>query len=445
MTRPGPRGASADGPTVGPRLELSGVAIMGNMGSDRQTPRHHFALLDSIRGLAAIAILVIHVAIFSGGLEPWYGRFVAHLDIGVPFFFLLSAFLLYRPFVHARVTGVDRPSLRAYGWRRFIRIAPAYWVALTVAALLPGMAGALSGNWWVYYGLLQNYPIYSPDGICATDPFRCGIPPAWSLALEVAFYATLPLLVLAMAKWGSNRPNGRWLPRELMVLGGAAAISVSIQSSIPTTDLDVWLFFSPLGRAWWFGLGLALAAVSVWLELRRQEPRAVGWLRAHGNYAPLIGAGLYILAALFLLEPGPSLGFPLVAPSLYVSEYLLAGVIALLFLLPATVGSDGGGIYRTALAHPVLTWLGRISYGVFLWQFPVLITLLDADLVSVWPDQGFQLLLVSTFAGTVACATISYYLIERPLLRRFRSPRRSGQRRASEAPDLASPPMSGGS
>ena len=170
-----------------------------------QAPRSHqqFPLFDSLRALAAISILVVHVGVVSGVFAQWYGRYVAHLDIGVPFFFLLSAFLLYRPFVAARVEGRDYGSLRTYARRRFIRIMPAYWAVLTISAVVPGMAGAFSGNWWVYYGLLQSYPVYTREGECAVDVFRCGVPPAWSLAVEVMFYAVLPLFALLD---GMDRP-----------------------------------------------------------------------------------------------------------------------------------------------------------------------------------------------------------------------------------------------
>jgi len=165
-------------------------------------PKSHqrFPLFDSLRGFAAISILLVHTAIFTGGFsDTWHGRIVAHLDIGVPFFFLLSAFLLYRPFVASRREDRDRPAFSGYARRRFLRIAPAYWAVLTIAAVVPGMAGAFSGNWWVYYGLLQNYPVYTAKGTCAVDTYRCAIPPSWSLAIEVFFYVLLPFFVLLMA------------------------------------------------------------------------------------------------------------------------------------------------------------------------------------------------------------------------------------------------------
>ena len=400
--------------------------------------RRDFPLFDSLRGLAALAILVVHVDILTSGFSTWYGRFTAHLDIGVAFFFVLSAFLLYRPFVAARLSERERPGMARYARRRFVRIAPAYWAALTVGAIVPGLAGAFSDNWWVYYGLLQNFPVFTPEGACATDPLRCGIPTAWSLSIEVLFYAMLPLLVLAMARLGGGRGR-RDLTIEMGLLAVLSAISVYIQARVPQEDLETWLFFSPIGRAWWFALGLALASMSVRMELRPSEPRIIRWIRRRGDLFLIAGVALFVISSLTFLTPSPSLAFQVVPAAEYVAQYLLFGLIAALLLVPAAFGDDGGGFYRRALAHPILTWLGAISYGVFLWQFPVLIGLIDLGLNDLWPARSFVIVLAATFVGTVACAALSYYLLERPLLRRYRSPRRA--RSSGGIGDLASRPV----
>ena len=384
-------------------------------------PIARFPLLDPLRALAAIAVMVVHTSIFSGALDrPVAGRLLAHLDIGVPFFFLLSAFLLYRPFLHARVTGTPRTSFTDYGRRRFVRVMPAYWLALTVAAIVPGVAGAFSGNWWVYYGLLMSFPVYEPTGTCAVDPYRCGISIAWSLSMEVFFYLTLPLYVLAMG-WLARRWRGRWLVLELAAVALLSAISLVIQSSVPRSDLHTWLFFSPLGRGWWFGLGLGLAALSIHFRQRRDEHPVVAWLRRHPGPPVAAGALLYVASALTIFDAQPTLAFPVGDVSDYVIQYVLFGVIAALFLLPAIFGDDGGGLVRRALRHRTLGWLGLVSYGIFLWHFPVLIVLLDAGV------EGFAALTLLTFAGTTCCAALSYYLLERPLMDRVR-------RRPSPAP-----------
>ncbi len=84
--------------------------------------------------------MLVHVGIFTGGFAPWYKQLFAQLDIGVPFFFLLSGFLLYRPMLAARREDC-RGRRSGYARNRFVRIMPAYWVVLTVAAIVPGIAG----------------------------------------------------------------------------------------------------------------------------------------------------------------------------------------------------------------------------------------------------------------------------------------------------------------
>src|SRR3954447_19054048 len=103
---------------------------------DRDRPAH-FPLFDSLRAIAALTVFAIHdiyqVAVNRPQDHAWY-RFGVHLDVAVPIFFAVSGFLLYRPFLSATLAG--RPlSVRAYAWRRVVRIVPAYWVALAVIVL----------------------------------------------------------------------------------------------------------------------------------------------------------------------------------------------------------------------------------------------------------------------------------------------------------------------
>jgi peptidoglycan/LPS O-acetylase OafA/YrhL len=384
----------------------------------RSAPSDHrrFPLLDPMRGMAAIAILIVHTSIFSIGIEnPWYEPFITHLDIGVAFFFMLSAFLLYRPFVSARVLRTRRPSLSVYATRRAARIFPAYWVVLTITAVVPGMVGAFSGNWWVYYGLLQNYPIYSPEGACVTNYFRCAVPPTWSLAVELAFYVMLPFFVLGVEVLRRHYKRLHWLSVEFIAIGAIVVASFVILSTPPDSDLRIWLFYSPLSRGWWFGLGLVLAAISVWIEQRATEPRILIGLRNRPTPYLVAAGGLYVITCLAL--PSTSVSFPLSGQLKFVADYALFGVIGVLLLMPAIFGSDGAGAYRAFLRHPIPTWIGLISYGIFLWQFPVIIALLDLGVLDLIPAFTFPVFLLTTFVCTVACAALSYYGLERPVMR----------------------------
>ena len=111
--------------------------VGGVIAADAQAP--YEPALDGVRALAALAVLVTHVAFTTGAYGAGLpGALLARLDVGVPLFFVLSGYLLYRPHARARVGG--RPALpaRAYLLRRAARILPAYLlVVLVVFTVLP--------------------------------------------------------------------------------------------------------------------------------------------------------------------------------------------------------------------------------------------------------------------------------------------------------------------
>src|SRR4051794_1356756 len=98
-----------------------------------------FPLFDSLRAIAALAIFGTHAYFTLRNNAPGPVRpYAARLEVGVYIFFVISGFLLYRPFVRARLSGSPAPATGAYAWRRLLRIGPAYWIALTLVALWLG-------------------------------------------------------------------------------------------------------------------------------------------------------------------------------------------------------------------------------------------------------------------------------------------------------------------
>jgi len=104
--------------------------------TDAKNPR--LPALDAIRGAAAVAIVIYHAGIVTGFnvLSP-IGALTARLSVGVPVFFALSGFLLYRPFVVARRISGPRVDIRRYYRRRLVRIVPAYWLVIACVVLIP--------------------------------------------------------------------------------------------------------------------------------------------------------------------------------------------------------------------------------------------------------------------------------------------------------------------
>ena len=139
-----------------------------------------FPLFDGLRAIAALGVLTFHSFELSGKLGLGLsGRFAEVAVNGVLLFFVISGFLLYRPYVAAHSHGHGGPSRARYARRRALRIVPAYWTVLTLLAIYPGIRGVFSGDWWRYYGFLQLYSGRTLGG---------GIQVAWTLSVEVSFY-----------------------------------------------------------------------------------------------------------------------------------------------------------------------------------------------------------------------------------------------------------------
>jgi peptidoglycan/LPS O-acetylase OafA/YrhL len=387
-----------------------GVRVPPSASIDRPTPpalapppgHPRFPLIDSLRAIAVVCVVLTHTSSLSHSNDgTWFGPYTARLDVGVTIFFLISGFLIYRPFVHSRLNGARETPLTTFWKRRFLRIFPAYWIALTLLAIAPGLPDVYTQRWWVYYGLFQAY-----------DPswFDKGIGPAWSLSTEVLFYLSLPLYA-----WAASRFLQRRVGLELTLLAGLGALSVAARALVANADRHAAVgqattFGITLGGTFlWFALGMGLAVVSAWLAGRDEGPR---WLLfvARRPWVPwLFAAGCFVLVSRGIGITGRDSQSLTVAQ--VVGEYALYGAVALGLLLPAVFGDDAGGWPRRVLANRALALLGLISYGVFLWHLTLAIKFAGEGVDSFVP------LTLLTLAVSVPVAAASYVAVERPLLR----------------------------
>jgi peptidoglycan/LPS O-acetylase OafA/YrhL len=373
-----------------------------------------FPLLDAMRGIAAGMIVLCHTAgVSTFSVENSLGAYAARLNMGVTLFFLLSGFLLYRPFVAARLQGRPRIRLRDYARRRVLRIVPGYWVALTLLALWPGLAGLWDGDtWWRYYTFTQTY---------WQESTLFGIPPAWSLCVEMSFYVALPFLAAALARLGRGREPRAQVRVELVALVAIALACMSFRTYMQITEGSYVLLNTLLAFIDWFAYGMILAVVSVWWQGREEESRVLGVI-ARRPWLPWLA----FLVPFWFVATQLDLprGFFLVYNSWnYLGEHVLYALCCALLLLPAVFGDAHGGWPRTMLAKPALAWFGLVSYGVFLYHAPLLVELNDAGAVDWIPGSNYISLTIVTFAVATACAAASYYLVERPALR-FKDRRR---------------------
>jgi peptidoglycan/LPS O-acetylase OafA/YrhL len=385
-----------------------------------------FALFDSLRGLAALAIIAFHVFSITGAMDrAVIGDTVAVLGPrSLILFFVISGFLLYRPYVAARADERPGPRTSRYLRRRVLRIVPAYWVALTVLAIFPGIVGVFSDDWWRYYFFLQLYSYETVGG---------GIPVTWSLCVEVTFYLLLPFWAMGVRRLRIGSGPNAWLRAELAVLALAAAVGVVFQVLASRQVVSDILASSLLGQSTWLALGMALAVASVAAGRSERDSRAVRTVVEHPGLCWIAGAAS--LAALTaLLQPGGLLGIlEALNTRQPVGETLaaiaLTAAMSALFVLPAVFGESAGGPPRRLLAWAPVAWLGLVSYGLFLWHLPIAQLLAlpadplhfsasGLDLAAKLPFAVTPILFVLTAAVSAVLAAISYYVVELPFLRR---------------------------
>jgi peptidoglycan/LPS O-acetylase OafA/YrhL len=366
--------------------------------------------LDGLRGLAAVAIVIHHAWMFSAHGMTLADRALDELRLGVTLFFVLSGYLVFGPFVAAALDGRDQPSKRRYALKRAARILPAYWLVLIGAFAL---TAATHHPMRVEAGQLPLFLVFAQNQVEAVRGHLD--PPMWSLAVEASFYVLLPIVAIAVVRLGRDRRAQLLL---VVALGAAGLLCCAVGTALdwPRTVTDSLLTTLPL-----FACGMAVAVIAHGRTYRART----GTLLALAGL-PLVLAGAIVESAAGL-EAG-SLRF-------LVSDFPAAVGFAL--VVAALVASPLRA--RPLTVAPVL-FAGTISYGLYLWHFPVIYGLHEASLWPSAPLPAMALVLALTFVP----ATISWYLLEQPVLRRAHRRRRasapSSSPRRPDSPRAAAQP-----
>lgn len=401
----------------------------------------HLAGLDGIRAVAALSVLAAHAGahLALGAVPPHLRAVLDWGNQGLTVFFVLSGFLLFRPFARALLRGLPLPAIGRYLLARVLRIYPAYVVVLVMAALVLGVG--------YRYGIVELHPldnvarIVDPAVVVANlllvqtlvpGMIGTGIQPAWSLTAELTFYALLPALAVAavlLVRRGVARAMATLLPALLLLLVGAVTcvvVGVASLSLSPTARAEfawgaTWTAVverSLLTQGPLFGLGMLAA----WVVEGRRASLAVPMLQAtrHRLYAwSAVGLAFGTLAA------GPAavlLGTGSADLVLHASTALLGAAMAAVLVLLVSERPDGTSS-RLALA---LEWqpvrgVGVVSYSVYLWHQPVINWLLLHRLVA-GGGAGLVANVGVVAAATLALAVPTYWLVERPAMRLRRGP-----------------------
>ena len=404
-------------PTLSPRATRPDPDASGSTPPPDMPDHHRFhadALADrpsatgstrilGLDGLRAVAVLL--VLAFHFGLGWLGGGF-----FGVDVFYVLSGYLitglLLTEFEHREHIG-----LVAFWLRRARRLLPALLVVLTVVTLLvrfaqpsgavPGFRGsALSAlfyvpNWW-QIASSGNYFVATG----ATSPLTH----TWSLAVEEQFYLVWPLIVLAVMHMAGTFRRGVRAVLAVAAVGVVASVvemAVLFQPGANPTRV----YFGTDTYAQSVLIGAVLACILTLVARRRGASGMDPPARTPVARAVLVGTGVGGLTAVVVcswaLGGGSSLayrgGFAIVSVS---AALVIVGVV-----------SVPGGLLARAMSVAPLVWLGTLSYGIYLWHFPVVV-FLDSGRTGLNGAALFG----ARAATTVAVAAASFYLVERPVI-----------------------------
>jgi len=363
----------------------------------------NFQGLNGLRAFGALLVLTTHVGFESGAaLNSPVSGLLSRMDLGVAIFFVISGFLLFRPHAAGWLTGTPRPRTRPYLWHRALRILPALWLAVGGAALLLEHPDEPSATYVRYATLTQIY---------GSGHGALGLTQMWSLATEAAFYLVLPSLAWALTR-GAPSQRRLWMSMGLLLL--LPLLGASWMAATAARGSGVAALWLP-GYIGWFGLGMALAlwrsarAVGQWrwssLDLAARHPGTV-WSLAGALYLLIVSpiAGPYALAP-------PTSGQAAVKSFVY---GLLGALIVLPTIAARSSAEDPPGVTR--LGGRTATFLGDISYGIFCYHLIVLGVIEEIMGYRIFTG-GFLKLYLPTLAVTVIVATLSYYGVERPVMR----------------------------
>lgn len=345
-----------------------------------QAGQPRLARIESLRAVAALAVVVCHVFAYSHHWAPVIFQGYLHRALmgggfGVELFFVLSGYLMYRPFARRDFGGRGPIDLKTYARNRALRILPLYYVAMVVLLVFT-QHGGTSEQWWRFSFFAQSFSARTAQTVDG---------PMWSLVVELQFYVLLPLLAMAVG-WVSRHSRGRGIIALLAV--GAPSLAMDFVNPKPFVE---WKFSLP-EMFFYFIPGMVLAVAQLSIDERRPS-----WLRgafARTDTWMLAGTAVWLLIFWnYSLVP-------------------LAGIASVLFLAAVVLPLRPGPLVRLLDVRP-LVLVGVASYSLYLWHVPIIEHVYKAS----WLPTGTVPLIVVAGALSLAAAAVSYTAIERPALR----------------------------
>ena len=360
--------------------------------------------LTGVRGLAAAWVFAMHAWQFAGNpalVLPVVGFDLTPLFkcgyVGVDLFFVLSGFLLSMPFHRAAFGLASRPSLKQFWIHRCRRVLPAYWLQIAVLIVV---FLCLGRTYQVTPQVLLAHVLLIQNVVPWSVPLLN--PVYWSMPVEWDFYVILPLLA-----WFVSRC--RWPLALLLVLVWVFAFRVLCYWSLGDSTIGAWIGFGDVqqlpARLDQFFVGICAA----WLYVRRPP--------SHQASIIMLFAGLLAIAAMtYVAAPRDDFLVRVDVPYLFFHHTITAIAFGLLVLGAAGPSRAGAALF----ANRSMTFLGEISYSLYLWHFSILQAIWYAGWTSGTHVAAWIVVVFVAIPAALLVAWLSWRYVERPFLRPVR-------------------------
>ena len=334
--------------------------------------------------MAIFLVIFSHFTATRGFSPPSWWTLIFQGNLGVRIFFVISGLLItYLLLVEADRRG--HASLRAFYTRRALRIFPVYFLYLAVVAALTAV-GLYTDTATTWIGSLTFTRDFTGRSASLTGHY-------WSLSVEEQFYLVWPVTMVALRLW--RRPR---------VAVGILLVPVALCPILRSGIVQA------LWPNWWVDRALNVFSIA-----RYADSLAIGCLgafayRAYRDRLKHVAspAILGVALAVFIVAAGIEVQSTAAVAGAVLP---LVEAVALLCAILVTIERPAGYFYRLLNAKPVV-WLGLLSYSLYVWQ-ELFLSYSAGPILSAWPVYDWRV----WWLPAVACACVSYYFVERPILR----------------------------
>ena len=364
--------------------------------------------LDSLRGFSTILIVVYHTSFVSGytvAHADSVGAYIDRLNIGVAIFFVLSGFLIFRPFAHSLIHGSPLPKTRNYYLKRAARILPGYWLALFVLAGLDALTIVNTS------GFIRN--VFIVHSFTEHNVFT-GIRQAWTLAVEMSFYVVVPAFAYVFVRQARRRIASVSVVTLLKALSALFLGAYAFRLFIHQTDF----WFLDTAHIW-LPSHMDTLALGMGLAVLVEAPASAKTLSKLKNFIAN-HTGAFVVSSVFvwLISANINMAIGLNRTEFHIDllGHFLYGIASVLLVAPFCV--DSQALLVKAMSFRLFTWLGTISYGIYLWHMAFLGGDFAEKYMPYTENDGQVLLrFLVVLPASIAIASLSYYVLERPIMR----------------------------